>query len=251
VKPSYDDFAVSATDIGAGNFSRVMKARHRPTGQPFAMKVIEKAKVRRLSVRHKNMSNEIMMEKLALLKLKGHRNIVTLHHTWSDESALYYLYELVDGGELWNALLDDKLLIGMDYCQIRWYFLQILDALEFMHRKGVVHRCCCANMSRLRCALADLPCAQFVALFLCRDLKPENVMVTSDGVVKLVDFGTAKDLVDVSRNGPEFVGTPDYMAPEVVNGGAATPASDLWAFGCMLYQSAVGRTPFKVRSSTC
>jgi serine/threonine protein kinase len=71
-------------------------------------------------------------------------------------------------------------------------------------------------------------------------------MVTAEGIVKLVDFGTAKDLVDTSRNGPEFVGTPDYMAPEVVTGGAATPASDLWALGCMLYQSAVGRTPFKV-----
>lgn len=140
-KPSYDDFAVSATDIGAGNFSRVMKARHRATGQPFALKVIEKAKIRRLSVRHKNMSNEIMMEKIALLKLKGHRNVVSLYHTWSDESALYFLYEFVDGGELWNVLLDDKLLVGMDYCQMRWYFLQVLDALEHVHNTGFVHRC--------------------------------------------------------------------------------------------------------------
>ena len=71
-------------------------------------------------------------------------------------------------------------------------------------------------------------------------------MLTKAGVVKIVDFGTCKDLNDASKNGPEFVGTPDYMSPEVVNNGAATPASDLWAFGCMLYQCAVGRTPFKV-----
>lgn len=73
-------------------------------------------------------------------------------------------------------------------------------------------------------------------------------MLTSTGVVKLVDFGTCKDLVDPSRNGPEFVGTPDYMSPEVIDGGAATAASDLWALGCMLYQCGAGRTPFKAPS---
>lgn len=140
VKPKYDDFAVSATDIGAGNFSRVMKARHRVTGAVFALKVIEKAKIKRLSVRHKNMTNEVLMEKNALLRLRGHPNIVTLHHTFSDEAAVYYLYEMIDGGELWQQLMSEGVQVGADVAPIRFYFTQIIDALAHVHSHGLVHR---------------------------------------------------------------------------------------------------------------
>ena len=109
-----------------------------------------------------------------------------------------------------------------------------------------------------------------------RDLKPENIMVTAVGECKLVDFGTAKDEADTALNGPEFVGTPDYLPPEVlmpwcwaaqtrrvVHGGVCalwcvrvpqivkstakgTCATDLWALGVLVYQMVAGRTPFKV-----
>jgi 3-phosphoinositide dependent protein kinase-1 len=139
-KPKYDDFAVSATDIGAGNFSRVMRARHRASGEVFALKVMEKAKVKRLAVRHKNVNNEIMMEKQTLLRLRGHRNVVSLFHTFSDDTALYFLFEMVDGGELWAQLMDGTAQIGCDVDVARFYLLQLLAAMEHMHSHGVVHR---------------------------------------------------------------------------------------------------------------
>ena len=141
VKPKYEDFAVSATDVGAGNFSRVMKARHRVTGEVFAMKMMDKAIVKRMGVRHKNIHNEILMEKNALLKLRGHPNVVTLFHTFSDDKALYFLFEYLDGGELWSRLMDGEVQIGCDLPVARYYLLQILAALEHVHSHGFVHRC--------------------------------------------------------------------------------------------------------------
>ena len=85
-----------------------------------------------------------------------------------------------------------------------------------------------------------------------RDLKPENIMLTSSGHIKVIDFGTSKELRDeegIALNGPEFVGTSDYMAPEMISGVPATSyPADLWALGCILVQLLTGRTPFKAPS---
>ena len=89
-----------------------------------------------------------------------------------------------------------------------------------------------------------------------RDLKAENILISSSGHVVLIDFGTAKDLIYTSSNGPEFVGTPDFMAPEAVKGksdmkevieerrigGGCTHTLDLWAFGAVAYQILTGKT---------
>ena len=80
-KPHVDEFAIAATDIGAGNFSRVMRARHKKTNEVFALKQLEKVKIARLRKRHPNVNNEIMMEKRVLSKL-NHPGIVRLYHTF-------------------------------------------------------------------------------------------------------------------------------------------------------------------------
>ncbi len=104
------------------------------------MKMMDKAHVKRLAVRHKNIHNEIMMEKTALLTLRGHPNILTLYKTFSDDRALYFVYELLDGGELWAQLMDGEAQIGCDMQVARYYLLQVLDGLEHVHRGGFVHR---------------------------------------------------------------------------------------------------------------
>ena len=93
-----------------------------------------------------------------------------------------------------------------------------------------------------------------------RDLKPENLLITSDGHLKLTDFGTARfnveevgpAVVTLSRTGKEttkravsFVGTADYIAPEVLDNTSCTPAVDLWSLGCVIYQLTCGQPPFR------
>jgi serine/threonine protein kinase len=89
--------------MGEGNFSTVGNAVHTPTGEEFAIKVMEKAKIGRMRYRHKNIDNEIMMEREVLHKLK-HKNVVKLYHTFQDKTNLYYLMEKLEGGELWEKV---------------------------------------------------------------------------------------------------------------------------------------------------
>merc|ERR1712186_93072 len=81
-------------------------------------------------------------------------------------------------------------MLGCHRSQCRVWLYQMIDALQHIHRHGIVHR----------------------------DLKTENVLLNENGHVVLIDFGTAKDLVRTDLNGPEYVGTPDFMSPECVNG---------------------------------
>lgn len=99
----------------------------------------------------------------------------------------------------------------------RFYLADVVNAVGYLHSHGFLHR----------------------------DLKPENMVVDAkDGHLKLVDFGTAKNLTDPTLNGPNFVGTPEYMPPEVIANQEATSSSDLWAIGCILFQLLTGETPF-------
>ena len=230
------------------------------------------------------------MERRLLYSVK-HPNIVRLFHTWQDDQSLYFLLEFAEEGEFWERLMDSneaydpvnveiyapdakKCMIGCSLQDARMVLYQTVLGLQHLHRVGFVHR----------------------------DMKPENIMLTNyaycaDGNDQeklpstrtiLVDFGTAKDLVACNLNGPEFVGTAQYMSPEVINSqgigatprrrrgrrdrktdeddksekpkesydevrqrawqNGATPASDLWAVGVMLYQMLVGMTPFEEAS---
>lgn len=167
-------------DLGEGNFSNVVKARHKITNENFALKSIEIKKVKKLRIRHPNIDNEIMMEKSVLAKL-DHPGIVKMYHTFKDASNLYFLLEYCPGGEVWSKLKMGDEMVGLNDSQARTYASQIVSALTYLHTQGIVHR----------------------------DLKPENMMLTKSGHIKIVDFGTAKDLNETKFNGPEFVGTPE------------------------------------------
>eukprot|EP00752_Nemacystus_decipiens_P011698 g10381.t1 len=217
-KPSIKDFRV-VEELGTGNFSTIVKAEHRRTGKPFALKMIEKAEVSRLKRRHENVYNEIYMEKRALTKL-SHPNIVRMHSTFQDYSTLYYLLDMCDGGEVWKRLTVDGKVVGAHPSLARFWLSEVVSAVEHMHRRGLVHR----------------------------DLKPENMMLTAGGHVKLVDFGTCKDLVETDINGGEFVGTAQYMSPQAVASEEQGREADLWALGCCVYQFLAGFTPFHAPS---
>ncbi|CAI5736552.1 unnamed protein product [Peronospora destructor] len=215
-KPSIDEF-VQGKPLGEGNFSRIIEVKHKATGEQFALKVIEKRRIKRLRLRHQNIYNEINMEKDVLNRLR-HPNIIRLYQTFQDKTNLYFLLELLNGGELLSHLLHEGQQLGLDEDLARFYLADVVNAIEYMHANQVLHR----------------------------DLKPENMVActNSGGHLKLIDFGTAKNLVDKKLVGPNFVGTPEYMSPEAIDNKEPTYASDIWAFGCIVYQLLTGETPF-------
>jgi 3-phosphoinositide dependent protein kinase-1 len=230
VRPKPGDFDI-LDEIGDGNFSKIYKACLKSSKREFAIKMIEVATVERMKRRHRNINNEIMMEKAVLARL-DHPNVVTLFATFKDYGSLYYQMEFMHGGELWRCIRDDDpvhldetnndpvAMVGLCRSRTRFIIAQAINGLEYIHSQGIVHR----------------------------DVKPENMLLTREGHLKFVDFGTAKDLIDTKLNGPEFVGTPEYMAPSAVNSKKSGPEADLWALGVVLYQLIVGFTPFAASS---
>ncbi|KAH8097925.1 3-phosphoinositide-dependent protein kinase [Aureococcus anophagefferens] len=169
------------------------------------------------------------MEKRALAKLQDgprgeHPNLIKMFRTFQDYYTLYYMMELCEGGEMWAQTLSPdgaRAGVPVHHSLARFWVSELVDAVEHVHACGLVHR----------------------------DIKPENMMLTADGHVKLIDFGTAKDLVDTDLNGPEFVGTPEFMAPEMVESKSTTSyAADLWAVGIVAYQLVCGVGPYKAQS---
>ena len=226
--PSIKHFEV-IEELGNGNYSSIYRAKRKADGQTFALKLVEKAQVDKIKKRHPNVHNEIKMEKRALAKLQDgprgeHPNLIKMFRTFQDYYTLYYMMELCEGGEMWAQTLSPdgaRAGVPVHHSLARFWVAELVDAVEHVHACGLVHR----------------------------DIKPENMMLTADGHVKLIDFGTAKDLVDTDLNGPEFVGTPEFMAPEMVESKSTTSyAADLWAVGIVAYQLVCGVGPYKAQS---
>ncbi|KAK3683874.1 kinase-like domain-containing protein [Podospora appendiculata] len=229
VKKGVRDFSFGRV-LGEGSYSTVYLATDRQTLREYAIKVLEKKHI----IKEKKIKY-VGIEKDTLNRLTEHPGIVRLYYTFQDESSLYYVLDLCNGGELLGVL---KKTGTFDIECTRFYGAQILDAIAYMHSRGVVHR----------------------------DLKPENVLLDDQNHVKITDFGTAKLLPDprdprpprpapeegFGQNGAQeqkraasFVGTAEYVSPELLRDKSAGKPSDLWAFGCIIYQLLAGRPPFK------
>lgn len=228
VKKGVKDFKFGRT-LGEGSYSTVMAATDRQTLKEYAIKVLDKRHI----IKEKKVKY-VNIEKDTLNRLTDHPGVVRLYYTFQDESSLYFVLDLASGGELLGVL---KKMTTFDEECTRFYGAQILDTVDYMHARGVIHR----------------------------DLKPENVLLDSQMHVKITDFGTAKILEIPSRlqngqKGPSpgnptdgstetransFVGTAEYVSPELLTDKNSCKASDLWAFGCIIYQLLAGRPPFK------
>jgi len=207
-----EDFDWDEDIIGNGAFGEVKLAIDKETGVRYAVKILNKKQI----VAQKKVE-WVNREKFLLDRLR-HPNIVSLYFTFSDPQNLYFVLEYCNNGELLDHIRKNKC---FDLECGRFYAAEVVSALEFMHGRGVAHR----------------------------DLKPENILLSEDMHVRVVDFGTARDLgTDRSARSKSFVGTAEYVCPELLTQKEAGLSADLWSLGCMLYQFFSGRAPFKAAS---
>lgn len=210
--------------IGEGNFCSVQAVTDIHSGLDGALKVFPKHDVRRL---HKE--KDVLMEKHALSRL-DHPRIVKLLFTFKDSDNCYIVTDLCRGGELWG--LCEK--SGLGEGRAKMYMTQILSAVAYMHRIGIVHR----------------------------DIKAENIFLSADQRnVKVGDLGSARDLYNPVVKGAgnssvsrlynkvihsleHYVGTPNFMAPEAIVNEENDELSDIWSLGCLIYQIIIGIPPF-------
>lgn len=196
--------------LGEGTFAKVKFARNSITGESVALKVLDKEKI----LRHK-MVDQIKRE-ISIMKLVRHPNVVRLHEVLASRAKIYIVLEFITGGELFDKIVHQG---RLSEDESRKYFQQLIDAVEFCHTKGVYHR----------------------------DLKPENLLLDSAGNLKISDFGLSALPQQVREDGllHTTCGTPNYVAPEVLNDkGYDGAKADLWSSGVILYVLLAGFLPF-------
>jgi len=205
-KVTVDDFDLLKV-IGKGSFGKVIQVRRKDTGKIFAMKILHKQ-----TIIERNEVEHTKAEKSILMKLE-HPFLVKLHYSFQDAEKLYFVMDYINGGELFYHLQKDK---QFSEERVRFYAAEIASGLEYLHAAGVIYR----------------------------DLKPENLLLNRDGHIIMTDFGLSKEGIHDGERTGTFCGTPEYLAPEVLEGKGYGKAVDWWSFGTLMYEMLTGLPPF-------
>ncbi|KAI9473207.1 serine/threonine protein kinase 15, partial [Coemansia mojavensis] len=211
--PSIEDFDF-VKPISRGAFGRVYLTRKKATRDLFAIKVMRKK-----DMINKNMVTQALAERRALSLLSTDW-VVQLYYAFHSSKHLFLVMEYLVGGDLAGLL---RVWGVMDEDSARFYIGEIACAIDYLHRNSIVHR----------------------------DIKPDNVILASDGHIKLTDFGLSQVAVrgaggraHMRKSSRGFLGTPDYLAPELLLGAGNGLAVDWWALGVCLFEFICGYPPF-------
>jgi len=193
--------------IGRGSFSSVYRGVDINSNQSVAIKKIKISTVKPKMIRY--FDNEI-----EIMKSCCHPNIIRLYDVIRVHQRIYLILEFCEGGDLSRILGRQKHSEDI----VRKYMSHIVNGLLYLQSRGIMHR----------------------------DLKPQNILLNGDGVLKIIDFGFAKYSRgnDLSKT---MCGSPLYMAPEILNHQGYTQKADLWSLGIIMYEMIEGRPPFRAR----
>eukprot|EP00029_Vermamoeba_vermiformis_P002869 TRINITY_DN13238_c0_g1_i1.p1 TRINITY_DN13238_c0_g1~~TRINITY_DN13238_c0_g1_i1.p1 ORF type:complete len:446 (-),score=139.44 TRINITY_DN13238_c0_g1_i1:132-1469(-) len=196
------------TVIGQGSFGKVVQARHKSTGNIYAMKILDKKNiVDRGEIEHTK------AEKNILQKVR-HPFIMNLHYAFQTPDKLYLVLDFINGGELFYHLQNER---KFSTERARFYAAEIVLGLEHLHKLGIIYR----------------------------DLKPENLLLDADGHICITDFGLSKEGMQApNARTNTFCGTPEYLAPEVLLGENYNKGVDWWSLGTLVYEMLCGLPPF-------
>lgn len=196
-------------EVGKGAMGVVYQAHDPQIDRMVALKVL-----RRDRVTSEDLVKRFLKEAKAIGRL-SHPNIVTVYDVGHDHDTIYIAMEFLEGTPLNQMITQGRL--GLE--NIVDLGVQMAEAVDYAHQKGIVHR----------------------------DVKPTNIIVTSNGQVKITDFGIARiedPTAPQQTQAGEILGTPVYMSPEQVMGKTVDGRSDLYSLGVILYELATGKRPF-------
>jgi len=211
--PVLDDFQLVKV-LGKGSYGKVMLVTHRD--QPdnvYAMKMLRKENVvKRNQVEHTKAERNV-------LEAVSHPFIVTLHYAFQTPKKLYFVLEFCAGGELFFHLSRaGRFTEG----RAKFYICELLLAIQYLHGLNIIYR----------------------------DLKPENVLLSHLGHVKLTDFGLSKEGIEDNFSAKTMCGTPEYLAPEILDKKGHGKAVDWYSLGALLFEMLTGLPPYYTKDRT-
>lgn len=196
--------------LGKGNFGKVMLAEYKATNKLYAIKVLKKDFI----IENDEVESTRSEKRVFLVANKErHPFLINLHSCFQTETRVYFVMDYVSGGDLMLHIQKEQ--FGRQ--RARFYAAEVCLALKYFHENGIIYR----------------------------DLKLDNILLGTDGHIKVADYGLCKEEMWPGQTTTTFCGTPEFMAPEILAEQRYGRAVDWWAFGVLIYQMLLGQSPFR------